>query len=78
MVNALQQSGAIQTFDKLVADLKSMPLAPQLAADAKDDLIDHGVAKAIDGIFYYIAKEEAAIRSNPAKRTSEILRKVFG
>jgi len=28
-------------------------------------------------MFAYIGKEEAAIRANPAKRTSEILRRVF-
>ena len=78
MVNALNQAGAIQTFDRLIENLRNIPLAPQFGADAKDQLIDHGVAKGLDGIFYYIGKEEAAIRSNPAKRTSEILRRVFG
>ncbi|WP_200889333.1 DUF4197 family protein [Geoalkalibacter ferrihydriticus] len=32
----------------------------------------------MDGIFYYLAEEEAAIRRNPAKRTTELLRQVFG
>lgn len=78
MTNALQSAGAIQTFDNLVSQLSNIPLAPQLGADAKNDLITHGVSKGLDGIFYYIAKEEADIRSNPAARTSEILKKVFG
>ncbi len=78
MSNALQEAGAIRTFDQLTASLKSVPLAPQLGADAKTDLIRHGVKYGLDGMFLYIAKEEAAIRSNPAKRTSEILRRVFG
>ena len=78
MSNALQQAGAIQTFDSLAASLRNIPLAPQLGADAKNDLIQHGVQYGLDGMFLYIAKEEAAIRSNPAKRTSEILRRVFG
>jgi hypothetical protein len=38
----------------------------------------HVVEKGMDGIFYYMAKEEAAIRSNPAKRTTELLKQVFG
>ena len=76
--SALQQAGAIQTFDQLVARLDTIPLAPQLGADAKRDLVTHGVDKGLDGLFYYIGQEEAAIRANPAKRTSEILRKVFG
>lgn len=78
MTNALQQAGAIQTFDALAARLKNIPLAPQLGADAKADLIRHGVDFGLSGMFTYIGKEEAAIRANPAKRTSEILRKVFG
>ncbi len=78
MVNALDRAGAIQTFDRLVANMSNIPLAPQFGANAKDDLIDHGVSKGLDGVFYYIGKEEQAIRSNPLKRTSEILRRVFG
>jgi hypothetical protein len=30
------------------------------------------------GIFHYMAEEEAAIRKNPVKRTTSILKKVFG
>ncbi len=78
LTDALNRAGAIQTFDRLVARLNSVPLAPQLGQDAKNQLIDHGVAKGLDGLFYYIGVEEAAIRANPAKRTSEILRRVFG
>jgi hypothetical protein len=36
------------------------------------------VEKGMDGIFYYMAKEEAAIRQNPAKRTTDLLKRVFG
>ncbi|HSR55936.1 MAG TPA: DUF4197 family protein [Alphaproteobacteria bacterium] len=36
------------------------------------------VEKGIEGVFFYLGKEEAAIRTNPAKRTTEILKKVFG
>ncbi len=78
MVTALNQAGAIRTYDQLVSSLSNIPLAPQFGTDAKDQLIDHSVGKGLDGVFYYIGKEEAAIRSNPAKRTSEILRRVFG
>ncbi|HXS54929.1 MAG TPA: DUF4197 domain-containing protein [Hanamia sp.] len=33
--------------------------------------------KALDGIFYYVAKEEVNIRQNPAGRVTDILKKVF-
>ena len=74
----MQKAGAIRTYDNLVARLRNIPLAPQYGAEKKEELIDHGVEKGLDGLFYYIGREEAAIRANPAKRTSEILRKVFG
>jgi len=47
-------------------------------SNARGDLIEHGVEYGLKGVFYYIGEEEKAIRANPAKRTSEILRKVFG
>ena len=34
--------------------------------------------KAIDGLFVLIADEEARIRMDPAARTSDLLRRVFG
>jgi hypothetical protein len=34
--------------------------------------------KSLDGLFKMIANEEAAIRANPAARTSDLLAKVFG
>ncbi|MDX1401970.1 MAG: DUF4197 family protein, partial [Kiloniellales bacterium] len=30
------------------------------------------------GLFHYLAEQEAAIRSNPAARSTELLQKVFG
>jgi hypothetical protein len=78
MENALGQTGALQLFDQVADSMRNVPLAPQLGADAKKDLIRHGVDYALSGVFHYVAEEEAAIRENPAKRTSEILRRVFG
>ena len=45
--------------------------------DAKADLTDHVLDLGLQGIFLYLAAEEKAIRENPAKRTTELLRKVF-
>ena len=66
--------GAIKSYDDLMGKYRSFPFVP----DVKANLTDYGLGKALDGLFYYLAKEEAAIRQNPAKRTTEILRKVFG
>ncbi len=42
------------------------------------NLTEYVTDKAISGLFVMIAKEELKIRQNPAARTTEILRKVFG
>jgi len=72
--SALNQAGAVQAYDRVVGQYASMPFMPDIKADLNAYVVD----KAMDGIFYYVAQEEAAIRANPAKRTTEILRKVFG
>jgi len=72
--DALAQVGAVNTFNNLLSRYKAIPGAPPVQAD----LTGHVVGKGSDGIFYYLAQEEKAIRENPAKRTSEILQRVFG
>ena len=42
------------------------------------DINSYVTSKALDGIFYYVAKEEAGIRKNPAARVTDILKTVFG
>jgi hypothetical protein len=41
------------------------------------DLSGYATQKALDGIFYYVADEEKKIRTNPAARVTDILKKVF-
>jgi len=78
MENALNQTGALRLVDDVSSQLKSVPFGPSLGNDARNDLIAHGVDYGLKGVFYFIGEEEKAIRANPAKRTSEILRRVFG
>jgi hypothetical protein len=42
------------------------------------DLDDYATDKAIEGLFLMIAKEEKNIRADPAARTTELLKRVFG
>jgi len=72
--NALNQVGAIASYDQLMSQYKNLPFVP----DVKANLSNHTTELALSGIFHYLAKEEAAIRQNPAKRTTELLSKVFG
>jgi len=76
--SALSQAGAIQAYDNVVGRYEQIPFVYGIAGNTKSQLNDYVTDKAMDGIFYYVAKEEAAIRANPAKRTTEILQKVFG
>ncbi len=42
------------------------------------DLAEYVTQKALDGVFKYIEEEEGKIRTNPAARITDILKKVFG
>ena len=41
------------------------------------DITGFTAGKALDGLFHYLAVEEAAIRTNPVARTTDLLKKVF-
>ena len=71
---SLSQVGAVQAYDKLMANYADLPFVP----DVKANLTDYVVEKGISGIFYYLAKEEAAIRQDPLKQTTTLLQQVFG
>jgi len=70
---ALQESGAVNAYDQLLGQYKSLPFVP----DIRSDLTTHATNKALEGLFLYLAQEEAGIRKDPVKRTTEILQKVF-
>ena len=71
---SLSQAGAVRAYDNALAQYKAIPFVP----DAKADLTQHVLERALEGLFLYLGEEEAAIRQNPAKRTTELLQKVFG
>ena len=70
---SLAQVGAVKAYDDVMGRYQALPFVP----DAKADLSSYVVEKGMDGIFFYLAQQEAAIRQDPAKRTTELLRKVF-
>ena len=51
---------------------------PTTRTKVNPDLPAYVTDRALNGIFVYVAKEEESIRSNPAARVSDILRRVFG
>ncbi len=73
---ALTGAGAMKAL-KLVQDrVSSMPMIGQMAGGF--DLVDFTVGKALDGLFHYLAVEEASIRTNPLARSTSLLKSVFG
>ena len=73
VAESLSKVGAIASYDRVMGKYRSVPLVP----DVKADLTAYVVEKGINGIFHYLAVEEAAIRSDPAKRTTELIQKLF-
>ncbi|MCF8068309.1 MAG: DUF4197 domain-containing protein [Desulfobacterales bacterium] len=71
---SLSEVGAIKAYDNAIKEYQSVPFVP----DSKTDLTEYVVDKGMDGIFYYMAIEEAAIRKDPAKQTTDLLKRVFG
>ena len=70
----LAEVGAVQAYDNMMGEYGKLPFVP----DAKANLTEYGLDKTLDGIFFYLAQEEKAIRQNPAARTTDLLKKVFG
>lgn len=74
--NSLSSVGAISTFNSVKTQSASLPL---IGGEVKSfDLTEFTVEKALDGLFHYMAVEENSIRTNPAARTTDVLKKVFG
>ncbi len=73
VAKALSEVQALQVYNSIKEKYAAIPFAP----DISTDLNQYVVSKGMDGIFYYMAQEEKAIRENPAKRTTELLKKIF-
>lgn len=71
---SLQDVGAITAYNNLISEYKKYPLVPNI----QSDLTEHATELALEGLFHYLATEEAAIRNNPVARTTDILKSVFG
>lgn len=69
----LAEVGLVKSYKHAIKRYHSIPFVPKV----NSDLTGYVMNKGINGIFYYLAKEEAAIRKDPAKRTTELLRRVF-
>jgi hypothetical protein len=67
------ENGVVKQYDALTEQYKNIPFANSKSLD-----IDHYVvSKSLDGLFYELAEQEKQIRTNPAARTTDLLKEVF-
>jgi hypothetical protein len=74
VVRALDATLATKYWADITTQYNRIPLVQRV----NPDLSVYATGKAIDGLFTLVAEEEAKIRRDPAARTTELLRRVFG
>jgi len=72
---SLDSTNATKYYGNIVTTYNKLPTTMN---KANPDLQDYVTDKAVTALFDQIAKEEANIRANPAARTTDLLKKVFG
>ncbi|UCG50499.1 MAG: DUF4197 domain-containing protein [Candidatus Latescibacterota bacterium] len=70
----MEEVGVYNVYNDLVAKYNQLPIDKPEAVD----IDDYVTARTIEGIFTVLEGEEKRIREDPAARTTELLRKVFG
>jgi hypothetical protein len=75
VAESLDQVGATRSYKTMTDRYSSM--VPFGKTDSFD-LDSYVTGKALDGLFFKVGQEEAKIRTNPAARTTDLLKKVFG
>jgi hypothetical protein len=70
----LDKVNATKYYGDLISNYNRIPFVSKV----NPNLNEYATDMAIQGLFTMIAKEEKSIRQDPAARTSELLKKVFG
>jgi hypothetical protein len=66
--------GATRAYRNMMGRYESVPMMGGQSLDV-DDYVTN---KSLDGLFYMVGEEEKKIRTNPAARTTDLLKTVFG
>jgi len=72
--DAMGQVGVTRSYQELDRTARSIPFVGSYSFDLDQYVTD----KALNGLFLMLAEEEKNIRENPAARTTDLLKKVFG
>jgi hypothetical protein len=73
ITKALDKTKATKYYGDLVNAYNKIPFVD----DVNPNLDQYATERAMEGVFFMIAKEEKNIRENPVARTSDLLKRVF-
>ena len=68
------EMGTTRAYKEMVGQYESVPFMGKQSLDV-DDYVTN---KSLDGLFYMVGEEEKKIRTNPAARSTDLLKAVFG
>ena len=72
--SSMNDVGVTKSYKTMMGKYTSLPFMKEESLD-----LDHYVTeKSLDGLFLMIAQEEEKIRTDPAARVTDLLKKVFG
>ncbi|BBA69733.1 DUF4197 domain-containing protein [Geobacter sulfurreducens] len=77
IAKSMSEVGTTRAYQEMIGKYEALPLAA-LAGGTSLDLDTYVTDKALDGLFTMLGEEEKKIRTNPAARTTELLKTVFG
>jgi Protein of unknown function (DUF4197) len=69
----MAQTGVVQQYQALMGRFDAIPFMKSQTFD----IDGYVTGKALDGLFHVMGEQETLIRTNPAARTTELLREVF-
>ena len=72
--STLSEVGTTRLYENIISKTKTMPFMSGMAVD----LDDYVTRKSADGLFLMLGQQEKMIRGNPAARSTDLLKKVFG
>ncbi|MFZ1983085.1 MAG: DUF4197 domain-containing protein [Desulfatitalea sp.] len=71
---AMSEVGVTRNYQTIESKLRMLPLGGSVNLDLDQYVTD----KALEGLFFMLAQEEAKIRKDPAARVTDLLKRVFG
>lgn len=71
--SSMNEVGVTRTYKEMMDRYTSLPFTTLQSLDLDDYVTD----RALDGLFHMLSQEEMRIRTDPAARVSELLKKVF-